>query len=584
MQNSQHTATWGNTTGKRPEDVAPDAGTLAIWQENNCRAFGGEIVDVELTLAPGGVTRHYRSIIAPVRDGKEISGVLGVNINITDQKEFEQRLRESEQRFRDLADLLPQTVCETDRNGVLQWVNAKGFEMFGYDRQDLQKGFSVLDMIAEQDRSRALKKVGEILDGRESSGNEYTGLRKDGTTFPIRAYSSAAKKDGEPSGLRLIVVDITAEKESEQHLRASEARYRDLFENASDLIQSVNIDGSFVFVNQAWLHKLGYSKDELSNLRLADILRPDQVDHCMQILARVCGGEDCDKIETVFLTKDRQEVHVEGNVNAQMIDGVFVATRGIFRDITDRKRAEQESKRAKSLAEVDRLKTILLASVSHELRTPITCIKGLASSLTQPDVSWSDEDQREFLHEIEQAADRLTRLVEDLIDMSQLECGSMHLEMVPAKLSTIINQVSAQLATVAAGHDLQVAVSPDLPRIYCDPTRIAQLITNLVSNAASYSDEGTTITITARESDGYVEVSVIDEGDGIPPEELDSIFDRFHRLGGGRERRKDGSGLGLAICKNIVEVHGGTIWAKSQMGQGSRFTFTVLAQGVSVNW
>ncbi|MDY6912739.1 MAG: ATP-binding protein, partial [Chloroflexota bacterium] len=388
---------------------------------------------------------------------------------------------------------------------------------------------------------------------------------------------------GEVCGLRVIVVDVTDEKLAEEGLRASEARYRDLFENANDLIQSVDAAGKFIYVNQKWLATLGYSRDELPSLTLADIIHPDQMDHCMQVFAKVCQGESFDMEETVFVAKDGQEIHVEGNINAHMVDGLFAGTRGIFRDISDRKVAEREAARATTLAEIDRLKTVLLASVSHELRTPITCIKGLASTLRQPDVKWSPEDQRDFFCEIEDSADRLTLLVEDLIDMSRLESRAMRLEVVPSRVSTIIKQMRAQLDTVANGHHLQVEIPANLPEVYCDSTRIGQVITNLISNAASYSGEETTIALNARQIEGYIELSVVDRGPGIPADELVRVFDRFHRLANGRKGRRNGSGLGLAICKSIVEAHHGKIWVESKVGEGSKFSFTLPIDNVAEN-
>ncbi len=127
-----------------------------------------------------------------------------------------------------------------------------------------------------------------------------------------------------------------------ESLRESEEKYRELFENANDLIQCVDVNGNFAYVNKKWLETLGYSKDELRELKLTDILRKDQIPHCMELFKRIVSGESLEKVETVFMTKDDCEILVEGNVNAQIRDGKFIATRGIFRDITERKRTEEE--------------------------------------------------------------------------------------------------------------------------------------------------------------------------------------------------------------------------------------------------
>ncbi len=137
-------------------------------------------------------------------------------------------------------------------------------------------------------------------------------------------------------------------KQAEEALRESEEKYRDLFENANDLIQCVDADGSFVYANRKWLETLGYSIDELEKLKFTDILRKDKIPHCMEIFKRVSSGESLEKVETVFVTKDGREIDVEGNINAQIKDGEFIATRVIFRDITERKKAEEEINRLMS--------------------------------------------------------------------------------------------------------------------------------------------------------------------------------------------------------------------------------------------
>jgi PAS domain S-box-containing protein len=145
-------------------------------------------------------------------------------------------------------------------------------------------------------------------------------------------------------------------------LHESEERYRDLFENSTDLIQSVNNDGRFEYVNAKWLEALGYTREEIKQLTLMDILRKDQVPHCNELFERVRNGEALDRVETVFVSKDGREILVEGNVNGQFKNGQFVATRAIFRDITERKK-------------IERMKDQFVSMVSHELRTPLTSIR-----------------------------------------------------------------------------------------------------------------------------------------------------------------------------------------------------------------
>jgi len=242
-----------------------------------------------------------------------------------------------------------------------------------------------------------------------------------------------------------------------------------------------------------------------------------------------------------------------------------------------------------AVREADRLKTELLASVSHELKTPLGSIKGFASALQQDDVALDRATQRDFLATIEADADRLTRLVEDLLDMSRIESGALRLEREPCSIVELINATLDRLQPLLGGHAVDVALSAGIPPILVDPARIEQVLYNLVDNAIKYSPTGTCVRICACLSGsdepclipaagmpcGSVVVAVEDEGIGIPPEQLERVFERFWRAESGRRRRASGTGLGLAICKGIVQAHEGHIWAENRPTGGCRVVFSL---------
>ncbi|MDW8100287.1 MAG: ATP-binding protein [Anaerolineae bacterium] len=228
--------------------------------------------------------------------------------------------------------------------------------------------------------------------------------------------------------------------------------------------------------------------------------------------------------------------------------------------------------------EADRLKSVFLSTISHELRTPLAAIKGFASTLLQEDVEWDPTTQREFLSIIERESDQLERLISQLLDISRLEAGILNIEQVACSLSEIVQGVASRLKVIARAHELQVHIPLDLPLVYADRQRIGQVLSNLVENAAKYAPPHTAIVISASAVEDQVQVSVSDQGAGIPPELRERIFDRFFRADP-RDGRP-GTGLGLAICQGIVEAHGGRIWVEGKPGQGSVFVFTLpIAQG-----
>jgi two-component system sensor histidine kinase KdpD len=253
----------------------------------------------------------------------------------------------------------------------------------------------------------------------------------------------------------------------------------------------------------------------------------------------------------------------------------------------ERMMLQQQAIHAEALRESNRLKDVLLGSVSHELRTPLASIQAAASSLLEPDIHWSEAEQRELLESITTSASRLNRLVSNLLDLSRLEAGVS----VPQKDWHFLGEVIAtvlerlDLAGFGQNHQIRVEVPDMLPLVPMDHEQIEQVLTNLLENALKYSPVGSVIRVQGQvkeSSEGAreLEVRVSDQGIGIPAAELQAIFDKFYRvqhvrLPWAKTRPPTGTGLGLAICANIIYAHGGRIWAESQPGQGATFIFTL---------
>jgi K+-sensing histidine kinase KdpD len=235
----------------------------------------------------------------------------------------------------------------------------------------------------------------------------------------------------------------------------------------------------------------------------------------------------------------------------------------------------EEASSNKSLREIDDLRTEFLANVSHELRTPLAAIKGFASTLLQPDVNFDEESRRDFLQTIDQEADRLNRLIDELLVMSCLEAGALEVRREPRSMAEVIESIRGRLNSLASRHSLRVEVQADIPKVIVDDGHVGEVLTNLVQNAVKYSHEGTPITIEVHPEGDRIITSVIDEGIGIPSEFHEKIFDRFCKLEDAVNGYRSGSGLGLSICRGIVEAHGGEIWVESEPGEGSRFSFSL---------
>ena len=229
------------------------------------------------------------------------------------------------------------------------------------------------------------------------------------------------------------------------------------------------------------------------------------------------------------------------------------------------------------LEEIERLRNEFLAMVSHELRTPLTTIKGCTSvalgSASPLDIS----ELLQYFRMIDEQSDHLRDLVNNLLDLTRIEVGSLSVILKPMDVKTLVDEARTAFLRRGARNTIEVDLAPDLPLIVADRRRITQVLDNLLSNASKYSSEASTIEVTGSRDEFHVAVSVTDEGIGVSADHLTKLFKKFSRIGeGGRERKVAGEGLGLAICKGIVEAHGGRIWAESRGEErGTRITFTI---------
>lgn len=242
----------------------------------------------------------------------------------------------------------------------------------------------------------------------------------------------------------------------------------------------------------------------------------------------------------------------------------------------DRAHLIEEATRAAALEQADQLKSALLTAVSHDLRTPLASIKASATSLLQENIQWDAGTQRDFLTAINEETDRLTRLVSNFLDLSRIQGGALRPEKEWYDIGEVIGAVTRRLTPLLHTHPLHVEITPELPLLRFDYVEIAQVLANLIENAAKYSAPDTAITVTADGADERVRVRVTDHGFGIPPADLPHVFDTFYRVQRSRQdQRVTGTGIGLAICKGFVEAHGGQISVSSAVGEGTTFCFTL---------
>jgi PAS domain S-box-containing protein len=271
---------------------------------------------------------------------------------------------------------------------------------------------------------------------------------------------------------------------------------------------------------------------------------------------------------SIYYTQEHQFNHIELRHLKILVDQATITLYNLqLLEVEEESRHEAER--------ANEIKTEFLAMISHELRTPLTSIIGFTTTLLAKDVNWEPEEQHDFIKTIQQEADRLQELIDHLLDLSRLEAGMLPISPEPHSLFEITEDALPQLHTLTIGKTFIINLPDTLPLINVDPKRIAQVLVNLVRNAATYAPDGTEISLTANVRGEFVLINVNDQGPGIPVSEHRKVFKAFQRGKNIEHGSLHGAGLGLAICKGLIEAHGGRIWIKKKTTPGTTISFTV---------
>ena len=375
--------------------------------------------------------------------------------------------------------------------------------------------------------------------------------------------------------LKYRMVDITPEVATRQ-----------ILETMQGAVIVEDLEGKIRVVNRTAQEMLGYEKGELLGKELATII-PGGV----ELRNTIRTGERAATQETVWTGRDgaQYEVSLSASSLTDDRDRTPVGIVYVAHDITKRKQAEDRLRKYsdelrtanKKLEELDRLKSDFVSTVSHELRTPLTAIKAnVELMLIKP--ALQQEKKHRLLKTINEESDRLTRLVNDLLDLSRIETGTVQWRREEVSMNAVIGiSLDAILPLLQKkGLVLKTAVAEALPTISGDRDRLVQVMNNLLSNAVKFTPSGGVITVTAHQEGQEIVVSVEDTGAGIPAEDIDSIFDKFHRSRDQIMLQTEGTGLGLTIARQIVEYHGGAILVSSVYKAGTTMTFTIPARGL----
>ncbi len=488
-------------------------------------------------------------------------------------------LRESEARFRGAFDASSIGMALIGTNDTFLQVNPALCAMLGYDNDQLLRQ-TLRAVTLPDDQDLDLEERRRLIKGEIPTYQiEQLFNRQQGEIICIRLTMSLVRGSaGEPLYFVAQMQDITPFKAAGAALREAEARYRTLVEQtpAAVYVEDADFLGACIYISPRIEALVGCTPEEWMRQPSAwsRMIHPDDHDWVMHRIRAVNASGDPFFAEYRFVSRSGRVVWVHDEASLVLNeDGSRQCWQGLMVDITDRKLAEEELRRAKEAAEeANRLKTAFLSMATHELRTPLTIISGYVELLSKSGRKRFNEEEREYVEIVQTGTRTLTMLIDDLLDLARIEAGRMHLTLRPVDVTDVLERVRRMVAAQAAakGLDLVFAVEDGLPPAAADINRLLQILLNLVGNAIKFTEQGG-VTCTARLHDGGVEIRVMDSGIGISPDALDQIFDEFHQGESGTTRRYGGTGLGLAIAKRLVDMHNGRIGVESELGVGSTF-------------
>jgi PAS domain S-box-containing protein len=534
-------------------------------------AEGRDITDLKRTDTELQHYREYLEVLVEQRNAEMLEANAQLQQELIERQRTEAALALSERQYRTLTENSADLIIRHDRALNFLYVNPALEALTGAPAKDwIDKNMADMgfpDEIAQQisDACKTVFETGQIgmLEHKAPSPNGWL-------TF----QSLIAPEFDDRHVVESVLIsarDITKIKEREAQIQEADRRWRYLLDNVKLVVVGLNLRGEVDYVNAYCLQLTGYRADEVSGKPWFETFLPlSQQQAVREVFQELIEQEFHPYYQNPIVTKAGEERMIAWN-NTQLrnFQGEVTGSMSIGEDITER-------------FALERMKAEFISVVSHELRTPITAIQGALNLLSEGIVPVDSSRGHEVLNIAAGGADRLVNIVNDILDLERLESGRMTLMIVPCQAAGLMVQASKLMKVLADRTEVTLRITPQPLGLMGDGDRLIQVMTNLLSNAIKFSPKGSTIWFGV-EQDSVREILqfwVQDEGRGIPPEQLERIFERFHQVNASDARQKGGTGLGLPICRSIIQQHGGTIWAESVLGQGSRFCFTVPAKSI----
>jgi PAS domain S-box-containing protein len=536
----------------------------------------GKVVEAgefEITRADGSLA-VIEANASPIFEGEKVTGVQAVVRNVTERKESERKLRESEEKFKGIAERSFDGLFTIDSEGNTTYVSPSLFRLTGFTPEELE-GLALLKFIPESSISKVVEAMAKVLEGQTINNFEVEGRRKDGSSLMLEVNAAPVfGLEHSVTAIQGVVRDVTRRNESEKRLRLLASVVE-----ASPLgVLTLGMDGSILSWNRAAGEIYGYSSTETIGQNIT-FLNGDGVSSAFPDIVEALkkGGGDA-HFEGVRLKKDGSLFPISADAfRVRDASGETVAISTFFSDITVQKAAEEK------VRDLQEARSKFISAATHELKTPLVSIKGYSDLAASGSLGEVPKPLEHGLTVVSRNVDRMLNLIQELLEIERTDNGKVEISKEVVDLTDLIRVSIENLRPIAEGKSLEVdAILPESEiHVLGDHKRLAQVVDNLLVNAIKFTPSKGKIRVEVTEEAGEVRVCVADTGIGVSPTNLLHLFEPFSKIPKAQSTENQAfgmqsTGLGLAVTKGFVELHGGRIWAESPgEGKGSTFVFTL---------
>ncbi len=486
--------------------------------------------------------------------------------DISDQKRAEDRLRESEEKYRHLVENIEAVVYSVDAQGVTTYISPTFESIFRHNEAELV-GRPFAEFIHPDDLPGSMENFGKAMSGRLDEPWECRMVMPgSGEVFWVQGFNRPVYEGKAIVGMQGVLVDITDRKRADEELKKAEERYRTLVESSPDGILTLDSSGHIIDCNHGACSLLGYPRERLCGADTKAMLTNKATAARSSVRADL-DAAGAAELEVELMRADGQKIPVWAKIvelrDRQQGDSQLVV---YLRDIERRKK-------------MDELKDEFIGLVSHELRSPLTVIMGALKTALADGSHLPQEEMRQLLEDAAYETDSLSHLLENLLELSRIRADRLSLYFTPVDLHAVVQRAVEQVGRQSSRHRFVVELPEDLPPIRADELRLGRILYNLMENGVNYSPNGGDIRVFAERNRELLTIGVSDQGVGISPEDQTRLFQPFERAEVAKIGGIGGAGLGLLVCRRLVEAHGGRIWVKSELGRGATFFFEIPLDG-----